>query len=157
MERFNKLIKDKDYQSYLKKNVVCEKKRKFCKHGIQHFLDVARLCYIMALENQAPFSKEVIYTCAFLHDIGKWQQYTLKVPHEEASYQLAHPLLEKYGFDDKEQKEILEGILAHRTETYEGLGKLMYRSDKLSRQCYRCKAEKECNWDIKKKNMSVLY
>jgi len=157
MERFNKLIQDTDYQIYLKKNRVCEKKREFCKHDIQHFLDVARLCYIMALEDKAPFSKEIIYTCAFLHDIGKWQQYTLKVPHEEASYQLARPLLEKYHFEEKEQQEILQGILQHREKVQQGLGELMYKSDKLSRKCYNCKAYKECNWPVEKKNSSISY
>lgn len=158
MERFNRLIQDGDYKSYLNKNGECEKKREFCKHNRQHFLEVARICYILALESKAPFSKEVIYTCAFLHDIGKWQQYTLKIPHEEASYHLAMPLLDKYGFNAEEKQVILEAVLAHRRGTdREGLGKLMYRSDKLSRQCYKCKAEKECDWEAEKKNIGVLY
>lgn len=157
MERFNLLIQDEVYESYVKKNEDSERDRIFCKHDRQHFLDVARICYILALEEGYPVSKEIIYTCAFLHDIGKWQQYTLKIPHEEASYKLARPLLDLYGFNEIEQEEILLGILGHRKGAEDGLGKLMYQSDKLSRRCHSCKAQKECDWSFQVRNMGITY
>lgn len=157
MERFNQLIRDKGYKTYLNKIAECEKTRIFCKHDKEHFLDVARLCYIMNLENEHSISKEVIYTCAFLHDIGRWQEYINGVPHEQASYNLARPLLEKYHFDVKEQQQVLQGILGHRGGCDDGLGKLMYKSDKLSRRCYNCGAHEECYWPLENKNMTIIY
>ncbi|MDF2594633.1 MAG: hypothetical protein K0R69_974 [Clostridia bacterium] len=157
MERFNKLIADEVYLSYSEKNTACEKTRIFCRHDSEHFLDTARIGYILALEEGKKFSKEVIYTCAFLHDIGRWQQYTEGIPHEKASHQLAMPLLQKYGFTLQEQKDILEGILGHRKGAEKGLGKLMYKSDKLSRRCYSCRAESQCDWSPKKKNKTLIY
>lgn len=157
MERFNKLIQDEDYKLCLEKIRVCEKERIFCRHDVQHFLDVARLCYILALESGCDVSKEVIYTCAFLHDIGKWQQYTENIPHETASHQLAKPLLEKYRFDENEQQQILSAILQHRKGAEKGLGRLMYQSDKLSRDCRSCKAYTACNWTEEAKNNTISY
>ncbi|MDF2613729.1 MAG: hypothetical protein K0S71_1515 [Clostridia bacterium] len=157
MERFNQLILDEAYQDYLNKNEACEKTRVFCKHNKEHFLDVARLCYIISLESGYYIPKEIIYTCAFLHDIGRWQEYMSNIPHEEASCKLAHPLLQKYHFNSEEQQVILEGILEHRRGADEGLGKIMYKSDKLSRRCYNCTAKMECYWPAENKNMDIIY
>lgn len=41
---------------------------------MEHFLDVARLMYIYNLEDQAGFSKEMIYAAGLLHDIGRYEQ-----------------------------------------------------------------------------------
>ncbi|WP_069998665.1 HD domain-containing protein [Cellulosilyticum sp. I15G10I2] len=158
MERFNQLIKDEGYLSYLNKNSECEKTRIFCKHDYEHFWDVARIAYMLVLENRYPkVSKEIIYTCAFLHDIGRWQEYTLGIPHEQASWELARPLLEKYHFSTEEQQEISQGILGHRKGSEDILGELMYHSDKLSRRCYDCKAHSQCHWPIQNRNMTIIY
>ena len=53
-----------------------EKDRIFCKHGIEHLLDVARIAYIENLEQNCGVSKEWIYTAALLHDIGRFLQYS---------------------------------------------------------------------------------
>ena len=71
MERVNKILNHHCYIDNLKKNSEAEKKRVFCMHNLQHFLDVARIGYIMALERNISIEKEVIYVAALLHDIGK--------------------------------------------------------------------------------------
>lgn len=54
---------------------------------------------------------------------------------------------------------ILQAILEHRrdSENQSVLGRLLYESDKLSRACYACPAEKECNWSSEKKNMEIKW
>ena len=46
---------------------------------MEHFLDVARLMYIYNLEDQAGFSKEMIYAAGLLHDIGRYEQMKKRV------------------------------------------------------------------------------
>ena len=48
-----------------------EHDREFCCHQITHLLDVARIAYIKNLEAGLGIDKELIYTAAILHDIGK--------------------------------------------------------------------------------------
>ena len=37
------------------------------------------------------------------------------------------------------------------------LEEIIYKADKLSRQCFNCKAEKECYWSKEKKNFRITY
>lgn len=157
MERLNDLLNDAQYQHYLTKNKILEKERIFCKHDLQHFLDVARLAYLINLEQSLGFSKEVIYAAALLHDIGRFMEYEEKISHEKASWQLALPLLEQYGFDETEKALLKEAILGHRKEGSSEFGQLIYKADKLSRTCLACEAQKECYWDSQKKNLRIVY
>lgn len=157
MKRFNSLLHDENYLCYLNKNVLNEKNRIFCKHGLEHFLDVARIAYIINLEENLGFSKEIIYVTSILHDIGKFLQYEKNVPHELASYNLAENLIDKYNFHKEEKQLIKEGILGHRNKDSTGFAKLIYRADKLSRLCLKCETKNECNWDIEKKNFIINY
>lgn len=45
---------------------------------------------------------------------------------------------------------ILEAIINHRNCESNDLNAIIYKSDKLSRACYKCKAAKECNWPLEK-------
>lgn len=153
------------FQEYYKKLELAEHDRKFCRHQMNHLLDVARIAYIQNLEQELGFSKEVIYAAALLHDIGKARQYEEGIPHEIASADLAAVILREVssqegntvGFSAEEQQEILRAIRGHRKYRKEmtGLERLLYISDKKSRQCYACPVEKECNWSLEKKNMEI--
>ena len=70
MDRVNQIWNHPLYQNELNKLQLLEADREFCRHTPEHFLDVARLAYIRALEENAPVSKELIYCTALLHDIG---------------------------------------------------------------------------------------
>ena len=87
-----------------------EKDRIFCRHGVEHLLDVARIAYIENLEKNSGLSKEIIYGAALLHDIGRYLQYTEGIPHEKAGADLAGEILKDCGFTGKEQEEILGAI-----------------------------------------------
>lgn len=157
MNRFNSILNDKQYMYYLNRNKKSEKGRKFCKHNIKHFLDLARIAQVINLEENLGFEKEIIYTTAILHDIGKWLQYENGTPHEIASWEIAKGFLEKYQFTEEEIKLIKEGILGHRNKRSEGFSGLIYKADKSSRLCITCKAKEECNWSDEKKNLVVYY
>lgn len=133
-----------------------ERERIFCGHDRTHLFDVARIAYIENLESGAHVPKHLIYAAALLHDIGRHLQYTEGIPHHEASAQLAETILPECGFSPEDTQEILGAILSHRDRTMRtgsGLSGLIYRADKLSRCCFACPAEPECNWEPEKKNM----
>lgn len=138
-----------------------EKNRSFCRHQINHYLDVARIAYILNLEEQLGISRELIYAAALLHDIGKSRQYEAQIPHELASETIAAQILSdmppEISFSPNEQRQILTAIRGHRRlrEAAEPLELLLYKSDKLSRACFACPAKAECNWSLDKKNMKI--
>ena len=86
MERINKILNNSKYKDYLNRNSFCEKDRVFCKHNLEHFLDVSRIAYIMVLEGNMNISKEIIYAIGLLHDIGRWVEYEGGEKHNKASF-----------------------------------------------------------------------
>ena len=109
-----------------------EKDRIYCKHDFQHFIDVGRIMYILVLEEGLKYSKDMIYSTALLHDIGRVMEYRSGIDHDIASFDLAKEFLELTTFDEDEKNMILGAIANHRklsTDTYE---KLFYRADKLT-------------------------
>ena len=158
MERIDKLIRHPLWRESLDAIEAAEADREFCRHGLTHLLDVARLAYIEDLERGLGVPKETVYAAALLHDIGRGLQYAQGVPHHEGGVRLAEPILRDCGFSEGEQAEILNAIGGHRTaETAEdgGLPGLLYRADKASRACWRCAAAGECNWTPEKKNNTL--
>ena len=57
MDRVNQIWKHPLYQTELHKLQLLEADREFCRHTPEHFLDVARLAYIRALEENYSVSK----------------------------------------------------------------------------------------------------
>ena len=149
------------YQQNLKDLTRLEADRVFCRHTPEHFLDVARLAYIFALERKLNCSRELIYCTALLHDIGKWEQYENGTPHELSSARIAEEILSglppHLRFSPEETETILTAIRGHRKlrETPELLEALLYESDKASRTCFSCPASEACNWDTTKKNKEI--
>ena len=153
MDRVNQIWKHPLYQTELHKLQLLEADREFCRHTPEHFLDVARLAYIRALEENYPVSKELIYCTALLHDIGRTRQYEDGTPHDEAGAVIAEQILKELGFSPEEIQAIVSAIRGHRAETNQTiLGQLIYRADKKS-----SKAEPECYWSSAKKNMTIQY
>ncbi len=158
MERIDAILCNEAYQKYIKKNLAAEEKRIFCRHNMEHFLDVARIGWIMNLEEQIGLNKESIYAAALLHDIGRHIQYEDGTPHEFAGSQLAPEILRACGFDETEAAEILEAIRNHRNAAIadrQDLSGVLYRADKASRACFACTACELCDWSKEKKNLSI--
>lgn len=158
-DRINLIIENPSFQYNLRCIVELEKHREFCRHDMQHFLDVARLMYIMNLENNLNIPKYLIYATALLHDIGRGEQYEKGTPHHTAGVEIAKNILQQCKYDTKEIEEILEAIGNHRdnTEKLNSLSHLLYKCDKLSRNCIHCKATEGCKWPIEKKNLKITY
>lgn len=62
MERIDKISDHPLWKWHMAQLKEAEKDRIFCKHGIEHLLDVARIAYIENLEQNCGVSKEWIYT-----------------------------------------------------------------------------------------------
>lgn len=158
MERLNRIMEDTTFKECLKKISDWEKTRQFCRHDINHFLNVARIAMIINLEEKFEIPKVQIYAAALLHDIGRYEQYETGIDHAIASAGIAPEILIRAGFDAKETDVIVLAIANHRNKMVEKektLNGLIYRADKLSRECYFCKVQKECDWSKEKKNLSL--
>lgn len=159
MENVNKILRHPLYTENVRKIGELERDRIFCGHDSAHFLDVARIASLLNAEERRGVEKKLIYAAALLHDIGRGEQYVHGTPHHEAGAALAEPILADCGFAKEETEMILDAILAHRAagEKENALADLIYRADKLSRPCYACAAEAECNWSKEKKNLILNY
>jgi len=158
-DKINLIIENDIFTYNLSKIKKLENRREFCLHDMQHFLDVARLMYIMSLENNINIPKYMIYTTALLHDIGRGEQYEKGTEHHIASVKIAKEILEECKYDVKEIDGILEAIGNHRntSEDFNSLSDLLYKCDKLSRNCLQCGAIDDCKWTADKKNLNITY
>ena len=157
MENINIILNNKEYKQALEKLSEYERNREFCNHTIEHFIDLSRIAYIMVLEEKLSVSKEVIYAIGLLHDIGRVRQYEEGIHHDIASVEMSKEILKETSFTDEEINIILNGIANHRKESDNKVEEIIYKADKLSRQCFNCKAEKECYWSSEKKNFKITY
>ena len=160
MERLEQIWRHPLYQDCLMKNRAAEADRRFCRHNMEHFLDVARIGWIMVLEEGLAVSKELLYAAALLHDIGRFRQYEEGIGHDIASAELASQMLPEAGFDEKERKEICDAILEHcenPSEEKRNLAKALHWADKKSRRCYECTAKESCHWQEEKKNLNLVW
>jgi uncharacterized protein len=159
MERIDAIVRDPLFQECLNKNKQAERGREFCKHNLQHFVDVSRITYILALESGRFFNliednnlsgaqaaKEVVYAAGILHDIGRWRQYETGEDHSVIGAELAAEILERTNFTPQEIRVITRAIREHRSqrEGMSTLGELLYRADNLSRACHECSAKDKC-------------
>ena len=159
MERIDRILNSPVYRENLNKNRAAEAGRRFCRHNMGHFLDVARIAWIWNLEEGLGIDRELVYAAALLHDIGRHVQYGDGTPHEEASAAIAPDILRECGFDSGETELIVDAVWSHRNpevKQEKTLRGLLYRADKASRACFDCEAEKDCGWKKGKKNMGIV-
>lgn len=157
MNNIDVIMSNKLYKEALEKLSDYERDREFCNHTIEHFIDVSRIAYIMVLEEKLSVSKEVIYAIGLLHDIGRVRQYEEGIHHDIASVEMSREILKETSFTEQEIHTILNGIANHRKESDNKLEEIIYKADKISRQCFNCKAEEECYWSSEKKNYKITY
>ena len=166
MQRINCILKNPEYLKYLKKNIDAEAGRIYCRHNTEHFLDVARIAYILSMENHLDMEKEVIYAAGLLHDIGRWAEYEDGTDHAAASKELAEVILPDCGFSVAETDEICEAIGSHRNGPGRDvsdkgsrltLSDILYKADKLSRNCVLCEAKSTCKNFQHEEEASFLY
>lgn len=159
MRRIQQILHHPEFKKSMENIKVLESDRIFCRHGIEHLLDVSRIAYIQNLELDYGYRKDVVYAAGLLHDVGKYLQYLQGEPHHVTSAILSEDILKDSGYSMEECSEICDAIFTHRDEQKSKntkLGSLIYRADKLSRACYICSASEECNWSEEKKTPGVI-
>lgn len=159
-ERIERIINNQKYQQYLHRIANHEVEREYCGHDVQHFIDVARVAYILVLEEGLDIHMDVVYGAALLHDIGRWQQYEDAIPHPLASATLSEEILVDAGFSKDEIVSMLKAIMDHGNENRaheKNLVGILYRADKLSRNCFNCSVIDKCKWDDEQKNHTLRY
>ena len=148
MERVNRILYNDNYRKLVAEIEELEKDRIYCHHDMDHCLDVARIAAIIANEEHLDISREIIYATALLHDIGRAEQYKNEIEHELAGAAIAPSILEECGFTEDETNDIVVAILNHGNEQImddKDLSGIIYRADKASRKCYRCKVIDSCS------------
>lgn len=164
MKRVEKILEHPLYQSNRLKIERLEEERIFCRHGMEHSLDVARILYILVLERGIGLPKDIVYATALLHDIGRAVQYEAGTPHHQQGAGIAKGILRDCGYTEAETENIGNAIMFHQSGQAEDgragqdtLLSLLYRADKLSRNCFDCKAQQECYWKDEQRNRTVRY
>jgi len=160
MNRIDRIINNPAYRECMERVKIYEADRIFCCHQMEHFLDVARIAYILNLEEGKKLGKDIVYAAALLHDIGRYVQYMDGTPHEKASGDIAPDILWECGYTEEEITMITGAIRTHRNKEASEkhlLSDIIYRADKASRACFSCRAEKLCDWKADKKNMTIKY
>lgn len=153
---YNKIIENHLFKKAMKYINQKEETRIFCRHGIEHCLDVARIAYILALENNINISKDIVYSTALLHDIGRAFD---DAEHNKKGVDIAEKILIECDYSNEEISEIKSAILNHRRDviSLNNLSDIISKADKLSRQCYNCKAQTECYWTEERRNKYIKY
>lgn len=160
MERIDAIMSHKLFQTCQERIYQEEKQRIYCKHGLEHSLDVARIAYILNLEEDGGLDRELIYAMALLHDLGRSEEYETGISHHEAGGELAEKILSECGFTEEETGLISQAIRTHKKAepgTGDYCSSLLYRADKLSRNCFSCEADQTCYWEMESRNHKISY
>lgn len=160
MDRIKKILEHKVFIEYNREIAKKEKDRIFCLHGLSHGIDVARISYIINLEEKLNYKKDVIYAMALLHDLGRVREYSGGEDHHKAGKEIARLILCDADFSEDEITEIAEAIECHKYGNKYGtkdLKYILYKADKLSRNCFACRAYEECYWEPDKKNETIIF
>lgn len=157
-EKCSEILNNAKFMNILERLKNAESDRIYCRHGIEHLLDVARAGYALILENGLDIPKGIIYAAALLHDLGRLAEYENNIPHEEESARLAREILPECGYNREETEYIADAILNHRTETdkIETLSDVLYEADKRTRMCMMCEAQSTCKWDKYDRNLNIV-
>ncbi len=160
MKRIDKIWNHKLYQECKNQIEAAEQNRIYCLHDLEHSLDVARIAYIINLEEHYDLERELIYAMALLHDLGRCRQYATGEDHHVAGVALAEKILRECDFTAHETEIICQAIGNHRDvseKTENPYADLLYRADKQSRNCFNCKVGKTCYWKDEMRNHAIIY
>ena len=164
--KYQKILEHKQYQDYLGRLNQLEQNRIYCKHDLNHLLDVARICTILAQEQGITTNKNIVYAASLLHDIGRFNPDVSS--HEKLSGEIARSILPECGYLDDEIGQVIDLIHSHRgRDSVERIRKMhldkqldlkdCFRlADQLSRNCFCCQAADTCKWKVEERNQVVL-
>lgn len=165
MKYTDKVLKHPVFIEYIEQINVLEKDRIYCGHQLEHSIDVARLAWIYYLEDggQGLYDneemKDLFYTCALLHDIGRAAQYKTGVHHSIAGLELAKTVLIDIQVPEEWMGQILDVVAEHSRGEFSGddrgLEYYIMRADHDCRLCFACQAKESCKWTEEEKNHTI--
>ena len=160
-ERWQRILENRSFLEAVQRIEQSEENRRFCKHDLGHFLDTARMMYLITLEQGLPFTKDLVYGAGLLHDIGRDPRSGGEGSHAQAGLPAARTILEECGYTEEETGEILQAVAAHSgnrgTVLPMNLAELLYYADKAGRRCFRCEVREDCYWPEDMKNNSLFF
>ena len=160
MQRVNRILKNRRYKELVARIEELEADRIFCRHNMDHFLDVARIACLINEDEKTGIPRGIIYAASLLHDIGRVSQYEDGTEHETAGVGPARMILSECGFTDDETDLIATAISRHGDESVrdrKDLDGLLYRADKMSRKCFICGVRDRCHKPYEKLVMEIVY
>ena len=174
LDRINGIINNQEYQDWIIANNQAEYGSEYCRHGLEHAFDVARIAYELWLDNKGnPLAKDIVYAAGLLHDIGFWSKFEDLNEHDddcdcgchdhnaeqETPFQigaaLAEDILFEAGYHPAVISEITKAILNMDNDVKEGLSVILRKANELSRPCFICPMNDKC--DKKNKNLRLVY
>ena len=171
--RVDNILKNEDFKQAVRLIEQTEADRIYCRHGLAHLLDVARIGALLMYEKAADMPDlrqdvciDIVYAAALVHDLGRAMEYEDGTPHDRGSVIYARKILPECGFDQDEVSDIVHAVSFHRTEPESNepagsrariLRDILYTADKKSRLCFTCGAAETCKWSDEKKNKGILY
>ncbi len=156
MARIQPILQHAVFTAVLEQLENWEQDRIYCRHGLPHLLDVARIASLRADDQHMDYPRDVIYAAALLHDIGRLAQYTTGEPHAQAGVPLARRILQDTEFTAEEQDAILRAVRGHQTGETDALTRLICEADHACRLCFCCTARGSCKWTKEQRNRTVL-
>ncbi len=150
------------HASYYRRLEELEKNRKYCKHDEQHFTEVYNVMKAINVQNACGYTDEILFACAYFHDIGRVVEYEEQISHNEASSVICREILLSLGWKEAEIAEICEAILSHRNRKpvdewlrlqadIKSLADLLSYADQMSRCCFACDVRASCHWKEEEK------
>ena len=163
MPRVDAIVRHPLFCDQLARIARAEHDRVFCRHDLAHLMDVARIMWIGNLEQGLGLDRELVYACAFLHDIGRAAQYETGEPHDVAGVRIAGEILgtvdDGCAFSAEQREMLLDAVGGHRGPAARAdaapLACLLHAADKASRPCFACPARTDCYWPQETKNLAV--
>lgn len=155
--RTNRMLSHPLFLEKMEQLEQLEQNRQFCRHGWEHCMDVARGMALLNEERKLGFSKDLLYSLALVHDLGRVEEYRQGIPHEQAGAVLAEQILSDCGYEAEELQKASKAVSGHRTTHTEEelLTALLKEADKRTRLCFRCKAREQCKWPGEKMNLFI--
>ncbi len=160
MDKVDKILGDEEFRRISLMIKEKEYDRIYCRHSLGHALSVARIALIMCLENKYDIDRELIYGAALLHDIGRYSVYEEEgMSHHAAGAIIAREILTRAGYNENDIALICDAIEKHKNFSGDetSLAGILFKADKLSRNCFMCEAKPTCYWPESIKNGTITY
>ena len=98
MQRIDNILKNETYRFLMGMIRERELARIFCCHGLDHCLDVARIAYMLDMDEGAGIDRELIYAAALLHDVGRADPDNTGMEHHILSVRYAGDILRPVSY-----------------------------------------------------------